>query len=104
MAEIPEGLKAARRAVQQDLLNRPGVVGVGIGFKEVGGKPTDTLANRVFVEKKRDVPEEERIPPEVEDYPTDVLETRYELHDRTVPEDDTALRARRRTGAEGKRY
>jgi hypothetical protein len=104
MAEIPAGLKAARRAVEQELLKKPGVVGVGIGYKEVGGQQTDTLSIRVFVEQKRDVPDEERIPPTVEDYPTDVLESRYELHDRVVSDEDMVPLDRPRRGAEEKKY
>jgi hypothetical protein len=80
MAEIDPKLKQAKVAVEKSLLNRPGVTGVDIGYKEVGGQPTDTLAIRVLVKKKRDVPLSERVPQSIEGFPTDVIERKFELH------------------------
>jgi hypothetical protein len=104
MAEIPTGLKRTKQAVEQDLLGRPGVVGVGIGYKEVGGKPTDRLAIRVLVEEKRDVPDEERIPPTIEGYPTDVLQRRYEPHGPAASAEAPAPPGQRPVQADGGRY
>ena len=78
MADIDPALKRAKKAVEKDLLNRPGVTGVDIGFKEVGGKRTEQLAIRVLVRKKRDVRPEERLPKTIEGFPTDVIERRYQ--------------------------
>ena len=61
MAEINPKLKQAKAAVKKSLLNRPGVTGVDISYKEIGGQPTSTLAIRVLVEKKRDVPSADAI-------------------------------------------
>ncbi len=80
MSAIDPRLRQAKAAVEKNLLNRPGVTGVDIGYKEVGGRPTSTLAIRVLVEKKRDVPPAERIPEAIDGFPTDVIERKFELH------------------------
>ena len=77
MAHIDPALRRAKEAVEKDLLNRPGVTGVDIGFKEVGGKRTDKLAIRVLVRKKRDVRSEDRIPESIEGFASDVIERKY---------------------------
>jgi hypothetical protein len=78
MAHIDPALRRAKEAIEKRLLNLPGVSGVDIGYKEVGGKRTDKLAIRVLVRKKRDVRPDERVPASVEGFPTDVIERRYE--------------------------
>jgi hypothetical protein len=70
-------LKEIKAAKRDGLISLPNVTGVGIGRKVVGGKYTDQMAIRVYVSKK--LPKErlkgdERIPGEVEDVPTDVLQ------------------------------
>ncbi|MFF8861718.1 hypothetical protein ACF08B_06660 [Streptomyces sp. NPDC015139] len=75
--EKVQRMAAVLRRHQQALLDRPGCTGVAIGRKRVGGpdQETDTLAITVFVERKRtDVPEGERVPTELDGFPTDVLE------------------------------
>jgi hypothetical protein len=62
-----------KRRVEAELLARPGVHGVGVGTKYAGGEPTDTIAIRVHVAEKRDVPDAERIPAAIEGVPTDVI-------------------------------
>jgi hypothetical protein len=80
MAEVDPALRQAKEAIEKELLNYPGVTGVDIGYKEVGGRRTDQLAIRVLVKKKRpDVRPEERVPETVAGFPTDVIERRYEL-------------------------
>jgi hypothetical protein len=79
MIDVDPALRRAKEAIEKHLLNGPGVTGVEIGFKEVGGKRTDQLAIRVLVRKKRDVRIEERVPESIEGFPTDVIERRYEL-------------------------
>jgi hypothetical protein len=81
MTEVDPKIIEAKRKAEEGLLKLPGVTGVDIGFKEVGGKPTDKLAIRVLVSKKRkDVPKEERVPDEIDGIPTDVIERKFELH------------------------
>jgi len=79
MPSIPE-LVAIKESVEGELLARPGVTGVDVGYKVVGGEQTDEVAIRVHVEeKKADVPETERVPEAIDGVVTDVLERRYEL-------------------------
>jgi hypothetical protein len=93
MAEIDPKLKQAKAAVEKSLLNRPGVTGVDIGYKEIGGRPTSTLAIRVLVEKKRDVAPADAIPQAIEGFPTDVIERRFVLHPLAVKALDLVLEA-----------
>lgn len=75
--------EAAARAVDRvgrDLLRRPGVTGVGMGYKSVGGeRHTNQVAIKVFVRAKLS-PDElarrglEPIPPQIDGVPTDVEE------------------------------
>jgi hypothetical protein len=81
--EVPHDMRRAKESAEHDLLKLPGVNAVDIGHKHVGGKPTDTMAIRVYVTKKKplkDVPAKERIPKEIEGHPTDVVERTYVLH------------------------
>jgi hypothetical protein len=73
---------AAKEDVAEELLSRPGVTGVGVGFREVGGKLTDETVIRVYVEAKRppeDVPPSLLIPSEINGHRTDVIETTFSL-------------------------
>ncbi len=63
---------------EPELLRLPNVVGVGIGFKEVKGKPTDELALLVYVEQKlprKDLDPDAIVPDECDGTKTDVVET-----------------------------
>lgn len=83
MADVTPEMEQAKARVEERLLALPGVTGVDIGFKEVGGEVTDQLAIRVLVREKKsldEVPEEERIPEEIEGHPADVIQRRFELH------------------------
>lgn len=76
----PAKVQAARRAlagVRQDWLSRPGVTGVDVGFRLVGGTLRDVIAIRVYVAHKRDpdeLREGERFPRSVQGVPIDVIE------------------------------
>jgi hypothetical protein len=83
MAEVASELRGAKERAETDLLALPGVTGVEIGYKEVGGEPTDRLAIRVLVAEKKPrgkVPAKQRVPEEIDGHPTDVIERRFELH------------------------
>src|SRR5262245_34037209 len=43
----------AKSAVEPQLLSQPGVTGVGVGLREKGGKLTEEVVIRVYVERKR---------------------------------------------------
>ena len=74
----------AKNTAEKDFMALPNVCGIGIGFKEVKGKPGTNLGVTVFVERKvaksqlakRDlVPETLSLPETDETLPTDVIET-----------------------------
>jgi hypothetical protein len=57
------------------LLKKRNVVGIGIGFKEIGGHRTDQLSLVVMVEKKvpaKQLEPRDRISPHIDGIPTDV--------------------------------
>jgi hypothetical protein len=93
MAELDPALRRVKQAIEKDLLNRPGVAGVDIGYKEVGGERTDQLAIRVHVNEKRDVAPEERVPQSIEGFPTDVIERKWELQVLAVDAQQVAVQA-----------
>ena len=76
-----EEIRHVKEEVEKELLKIPGVSGVDIGYKYVGGKKTDVLAIRVYVDKKnKDVPKKEMVPKKIDNIPTDVIERRFVLH------------------------
>jgi hypothetical protein len=80
MKPLPEIIKA-KESVEANLLKQPGVTGVDVGYKYVGGQRTDEISIRVLVEKKKKtIPEKERVPETIEGVKTDVIERRFELH------------------------
>jgi len=79
MTDRVQEIRPIKRAVEDELLNRPGVTAVDIGYKYVGGERTGEIVIRVHVAHKGDdVPEDQKIPPMIDGVPTDVLEGRYE--------------------------
>jgi hypothetical protein len=78
--EISSEVMQTKQRVEAELLARPGVTAVDVGFKEVGGQLTDQIAIRVHVVQKRArVAAAERVPTEIDGVVTDVLERQYEL-------------------------
>ena len=73
-------IRRIKRDVEAELLELPGVIGVDVGRKYVDGKKTDVMAIRVYVEKKKDVPDKFAIPKEIRGVPTDVIERKIVLH------------------------
>jgi len=66
-----------KQRAEEELLKIPGVHAVGIGAKDVAGKPTGEICIKVFVVRKKflgDIPPDERIPPEIDGVATDVYE------------------------------
>lgn len=69
-------LAALHAEAETELKKIPGVVGVGYGLKEVGGKTTDQISFRVYVKEKRkpeDLNSADVIPKEYKGIPTDVV-------------------------------
>src|SRR4051812_32862219 len=84
-------IRPVKQRVEDDLLARPGVVGVDINEKVSGGRPTGELSIVVYVEEKK--PEDQldpgqAIPAEIDGIPTDVKEERIELHAASVAVDE----------------
>ena len=69
-------LAALHAEAEAELKKIPGVVGVGYGLKEIGGKTTDQISFRVYVKEKRkpeDLNPADIIPKEYKGIPTDVF-------------------------------
>ena len=72
-----ERIMAVMQTHKGELLSKPNVVGVAVGFRQVNGESTQELALVVMVHQK--VPEnllspEQKIPVEIEGIPIDVQE------------------------------
>jgi hypothetical protein len=86
-------VRRVKEETKDELLNRPGVTGVGVGYKYVKGQRTEQIAIQVFVDNKRAVPRGERIPTKIDQVPTDVIEREIVLHTLRVPVADLELQA-----------
>jgi hypothetical protein len=76
IGEIGRATEAKDR-LEPELLEKENVVGVATSLKVVGGTPTQQPSVTVLVERKLpldELPEEARVPEEVDGVPTDVLE------------------------------
>jgi len=71
---IDENVTKAKDSAVDDLLKRPGVTGVDVGFRYVNGQRTDQLVIRVFVKEKKNVSAAERIPQTILGIPTDIIQ------------------------------
>jgi trypsin-like peptidase len=72
----PNPVEVKERA-ERGILDIPGVHAVGVGSKVTAGAPTGEESIKVFVEHKRplaEIPEDERVPPEIDGVKTDVVE------------------------------
>jgi hypothetical protein len=78
--KIPQAILDAKQKAEAELLSRPGVTGVDVGFKRVKGKRTDVIAIRVKVARKGATDPAQAIPTTIDGIPTDVIETRWKLH------------------------
>lgn len=68
--------------VERELMKIPGVLGVGIGLKEVAGQRSDGICFRVYVAEKKpkaQVPSGQLVPSTIEGFATDVV-TVYREH------------------------
>jgi len=71
---------SVKESHEQRLLGLPGVTGVAVGYKYKDGKRTDEIAVCVFVEKKKkQVPQAEKVGPELDGVVTDVIERKFSL-------------------------
>ncbi|RKT57934.1 hypothetical protein C8E97_6666 [Saccharothrix australiensis] len=72
-------VRSIKRLVEDDFLCRPGVVGVDVGEKVVGGRGAGVLGIVVYVRHKR-TSAQFTIPPDVLGVPTDVVEDVFHPH------------------------
>jgi hypothetical protein len=79
MKSIAE-IRLIKAKIEGELLKLPGVVGVDIGNKYIGGKKTEIIAIRILVKEKKDVTAKEAIPKEIEGVPTDIIQRNFKLH------------------------
>ena len=73
-----DDIKAVKQEYQQELMGKPNVVGVGVGYKVVGGETTDIPCVIVFVQKKveaESLSAEQMVPADIQGVPTDVIES-----------------------------
>jgi len=70
-----EEIKDIKRRARKEILNRPGVTGIGVGYREVKGEESDEPSIRVYVKKKRpDISKDESVPSEIDGVKTDIIE------------------------------
>lgn len=77
MSEQPKKVARVKETHKQDIMSKPNVVGVGVGYKESNGQRTDELSVVVLVRQK--VPQaglkpEARVSPQIEGVRTDVIQ------------------------------
>ncbi|MGO9470030.1 MAG: hypothetical protein ACLQVF_38510, partial [Isosphaeraceae bacterium] len=88
--QYDDPIVAAKRAIEGDWIGSPGVTGMDVGLKYVGGERTREVAIRLYVSKKSEnVAPEDRFPDMIGDYKTDVIEREFKLL-RGGPIDDGA--------------
>lgn len=80
MTKSLDEIMKVKTEVEAELLKLPGVTGVDVGYKHIGGKKTDMMAIRIYVKRKRNVSEKETIPKQICGIPTDVIESEFVLH------------------------
>ena len=57
----------------EDILNKPNVISVETGTKIVGGVDTGEVCHKVTVVEKKDVPDQDRVPSDIDGVKTDVV-------------------------------
>jgi len=73
-----EHVSKIKARYEKQLMKLPNVVGVGVGFKQKNGQPTDEIVLVVNVSSKKPLAELDRkdvIPTELDGVPVDVQET-----------------------------
>jgi hypothetical protein len=82
MTEILQGMIETKERFEADLLKRPGVVALAVGFAVVDGQVTDMLAIKIYVKPSHPVSGE--LPESLEGYPVNVVEHRFVEEGETV--------------------
>lgn len=77
MPEDIERLRQIKTAAEDDLLSRPGVTAVDVGYKFVNGRKTDEIVIRIHVAEKKDVPADQQLPSQIQGVKTDIIQNRF---------------------------
>ncbi|ULA58113.1 MAG: hypothetical protein LZF60_20163 [Nitrospira sp.] len=77
MAQDIERVRQIKTAAEDDLLSRPGVTGVDVGYKFVNGQKTDEIVIRIHVADKKEVPPDQKIPDTIQGVKTDVIQKQF---------------------------
>ncbi|PKQ89390.1 hypothetical protein CXK86_20290 [Paenibacillus sp. BGI2013] len=82
-----------KREIEKEWSKKLNVNNIDIGLKYVGGKLTDRIAIRVYVDKKENVSPKDEIPSSVSGIPTDVIEKieTFELRVLEMSEEQTRI-------------
>ncbi len=92
--EARAAIRPVKERVEDELIARPGVVGVDIDEKETGGEKTGELSIVVYVAQKKpkgELTEAEQVPAEINGVKTDVQELTIELQQSKVLVEGAAL-------------
>mgnify|MGYP005841442495 CR=1 FL=1 len=85
--ETIKRIQEVKQAREKEILSKANVVGVGVGFRQVNGKLTDTPALIVMVTQKKtpqQLPPEDILPDSIDGVPVDVQEVgEITIHSRT---------------------
>lgn len=103
MRELEE-VRRVKASAEYELLKRPGVTGIEVGYKIIKGKKTDELAIRILVEKKKDVPKDQMIPSTINSVKTDVIERTFSKAIPIVSVKDLENKKLEATGADTQPY
>ncbi len=77
MAQDIERVRRIKAAAEDDLLSRPGVTAVDVGYKFVNGRKTDEIVIRIHVAEKKDVPADQQLPSQIQGVKTDIIQNRF---------------------------
>jgi hypothetical protein len=75
-----ERAREIKRRHEDALIKIPGVTGIAVNHRVVGGKPTDEVVITVYVKQKGVSPPSDQIPASIEGVPTEVVERSFRPH------------------------
>lgn len=79
MKTMDEALQI-KAEVEPDLINKPGVTGIDVGYRVVDGKRTEEPAIRVYVANKEAAVKALSLPGEIQGVAVEIIERKFELH------------------------
>jgi hypothetical protein len=79
MVSMDEALRI-KAEMEGEWLDQPGVTGVDVGLRSVGGEPTEEPVIRIYVGDRRQAEEHLRLPKVIRGVPVEIIERRFELY------------------------